>query len=77
MREFNIVLRSLQQVQEFVAIAMVQPFEVSVGNDRQRINGKDLMGMFSLDYSAPIRVRVICSAEEFSSFRASTAHFVA
>jgi hypothetical protein len=76
MREFDIVLRSLQQVQEFVTIAMVQPFEVLVGNERQRINGKDLMGMFSLDYSQPIRVRVQCSQEEFSSFRASAAHFV-
>ena len=45
MREFDIVLRSLRQVQEFVRLAMIQPFDVSVGNDRQNINGKDLMGM--------------------------------
>ena len=73
MREFDIVLRSLRQVQDFVAIAMVQPFDVLVGNDRQHINGKDLMGMFSLDYTAPIHVRVICTQEEFSSFYAFAA----
>ena len=76
MREFHIVLRSLRQVQDFVAIAMVQPFDVLVGNDRQHINGKDLMGMFSLDYSAPIHVRVKCTQEEFSSFRTSAAQYL-
>ena len=76
MREFHIVLRSLRQVQEFVAIAMVQPVDVLVGNDRQQTNGKDLMGMFSLDYSAPIHVRVKCTQEEFSSFRASAAQYL-
>jgi hypothetical protein len=69
MREFHIVFRSIQQVQAFVSLAMRQPFEIMVGNDRQDINGKDLMGMFCLDYGNPIRVRVRCSADEFSAFR--------
>ena len=77
MREFHIVLRSLRQVQDFVSLAMVQPFDVHVGNERQIINGKDLMGMFSLDYSAPVRVQVRCSQEEFSSFHSSAARFIA
>ncbi len=77
MREFDFVLRSLRQVQDFVKLAMVQPFDVLVGNERQRINGKDLMGMFSLDYSAPIRVQVRCSQEEFASFRSSAQRFLA
>lgn len=77
MREFDIVLRSLQQIQDFVTLAMVQPFEILVGNERQSINGKDLMGMFSLDYSAPVRVCVRCSQEEFVSFRSSAAKIVA
>ncbi len=77
MREFHIVLRSLRQVQDFVMLAMHQPFEVRVGNERQHINGKDLMGMFSLDYSRPVRVQVKCSQEEFSSFHASAARFIA
>ena len=71
MREFDIVLGSLRQVHDFVQLAMTQPFDVLVGNDRQHINGKDFMGMFSLDYSAPIKVRVQCSLEEFRSFHAS------
>ena len=77
MREFDIVLRSLRQVQDFVRLAMIQPFDISVGNDRQNINGKDLMGMFSLDYSATLRVQMICSQEEFLSFHASAKALVA
>ena len=77
MREFHIVLRSLRQVQDFVRLAAEQPFEIRVGNDHQRINGKDLMGMFSLDYTVPVCVRVKCSQEEFSSFHSSAARFIA
>ena len=77
MREFHIVLHSLRQVQDFVCLAMVQPFEILVGNERQSINGKDLMGMFSLDYTVPVRVRMQCSQEEFSAFQSSAARFLA
>lgn len=77
MREFHIVLHSLRQVQDFVRLAMVQPFEILVGNERQSINGKDLMGMFSLDYTVPVRVRMQCSQEEFSAFQSSAARFLA
>ena len=69
MREFNMDIRSLQQVQAFVRLATAQPFEVVVGNRYQRINGKDLMGMYILDYSRPVKVSVRCSEEEFCRFR--------
>lgn len=69
MREFNIVIRSFQEVKAFVALAMVQPFEVMVGNDRQKVNGKSFIGMFSLDYQSPVRVSVSCSEEEYDRFR--------
>ena len=76
MREFDIVLKSLRQVQAFVSLAMVQPFDVLVGNERQHINGKDLMGMFSLDYSGPLKVRMNCTEEEFQTFRSAVDQFV-
>ena len=69
MREFHIVFRSIQQVQAFVSLAMRQPFEIMVGNDRQDINGKDLMGMFSLDYSRRLQVKMHCSEEEYLQFK--------
>ena len=69
MRQFDIILHSFGQVQEFVKLATAQPFEIIVGNERQTINGKDLMGMFSLDYSRPVQVSASCSEEEFFRFR--------
>ena len=69
MLEFEIDIRSFQQVQDFVALACDQPFDIRVGNERQHINGKDLMGMFSLDFSRPLQVRVLAEQEEFAAFR--------
>ena len=69
MQEFHMELASFRQVQAFVRLAAEQPFEIRVGNDHQRINGKDLMGMFSLDYSRPVRVIADCAQELFEAFR--------
>ena len=77
MWEFDIAIRSFRQVQDFVALAMVQPFEVLVGNDGQQINGKSFIGMFSLNYNRPVHVRVKCSDEEFNRFRQEAAPFLA
>ena len=73
MREFDIVVRSFRQVQAFVTLAMGKKFEIEVGNDRQQINGKDIVGMFSLDYTRPITVRMECSEEEYLQFRQEAA----
>lgn len=76
MHQFHIHIRSLGQVKDFVALAMVQPFEVLVGNEKQQINGKSFIGMFSLDYNRPVCVSVRCSEEEFSRFRRDAAQFL-
>ena len=77
MKHFSISIHTREEVQAFVKLAMVQPFDISVGNEGQCINGKDLMGMFSLDYSRPVRVRVHSTQEEFFTFRSSAAQFLA
>lgn len=66
---FHISLTSFEQIKTFVALASKQPFAIRVGNDNQNINGKDFMGMASLDYSRPIRVQADCSDDEFAAFR--------
>lgn len=76
MREFNIFIHSFREVQEFVSIAMVQPFEVLVGNDRHQINGKNYIGMVSLNYSEPLQVSMRCTEEEYLRFRQEVARFV-
>ncbi len=69
MHQFDICVRSFRHIQDFVSLAMVQPFEVLVGNERQQVNGKSFIGMFSLDHSRPLQVRVRCSEEQFGHFR--------
>ena len=68
MHQFDIVMHSFQQVQCFVKLAMDKPYDVMVGNEHQNINGKDIMGMFSLDYRFPLKVSVTCSKTEFEAF---------
>ena len=65
---FQVFLRSYEQIKTFVALAAKQPFDIRVGNDRQTINGKDFMGMCSLDFSRPLKVLVNCTSEEAMEF---------
>ena len=75
MREFSIQLYSVEDVQEFVALANVQPFDITVGNDHQNVNGKSFMGLFCLDQDQPQQVRVDCTEEELSCFQESVKRF--
>ena len=72
MRQFDIQVSTFRQVQDFVSLAMVQPFEVLVGNEQHQVNGKSFMGMFTLNYRRPLRVSVRCSEEEFGRFQEQT-----
>ena len=76
MREFLINIRSFQDVQDFVAVATVQPFRIVVGNNSHLVNAKSFMGMFSLDYSEPLKIRMNCSEEAFQGFLAAVDRFV-
>lgn len=69
MQGFHITLRSFQDVQEFIAMATVQPFPILVGNDVQQVNGKSFIGMVSLDYSRPLFVQVDCSLHALQTFQ--------
>lgn len=75
-REFKVAFRSFEDVRDFVVLAAAQPFEVTVSNSWQRVDGKSLMVMFSLDYSQPLKVGADCTEEEFLRFRESAARFV-
>jgi len=69
MAEFNLKIRSFRQIQALVKLAAEQPFDIMVGNEWQQINGKDLMGMCSLDYDRPVKVSVRCEESVYEAFR--------
>ena len=72
MKHFSLSIHSRQEVQDFVRLAMAQPFDIIVGNDHQQVNGKNFMGMFSLDFRNPVEVQVNCDEEAFEAFRQKT-----
>ena len=75
-REFKVAFHSFEDVRDFVFLAVAQPFDVTVSNSWQGVNGKSLMVMFSLDYSQPLKVGANCAEEEFLHFREAAARFV-
>ena len=76
MKQFDIILHSFAEVQDFVEVATVQPFRVVVGNARTLVNAKSFMGMFSLDFSAPVQVRADCTQEQCERFKEAAARFL-
>ena len=77
MQEFEIRLRSVQDVQEFVALATNQVFSVLVGNRNHQVNGKSFMEMFCLDFTKPLFASVECSEQEQQAFRTAIERFLA
>ena len=75
MQQFDICLHSFSEVQDFVSLATVQPFQVTVGNDHQQVNAKSFMGILSLDFSQPIHVKADCNSEVFDRFRLAVQSF--
>ena len=68
MREFPIRFCSSQDVLDVVSLATAQPFPIQVGNDSYCVSGTSFMGMFSLDYTRPVKVMVRCGEAEFQQF---------
>lgn len=77
MREFQINLRSVQEVREFVGLATTMPFTVLVADRHHRVNGKSFMEMFCLDLTHPLTVSAQCGDAEFAQFRAVAQPFLA
>ena len=67
MREFLIRLRSVQDVQDFVALATSRPFLINVRDEYNKINAQSFMELFCLNFSQPLRVVADCTEAELES----------
>lgn len=67
MQEFIIRLRSVRDVNDFVASA-APLYRVSLSDGIRTVDGKSFMEIFCLRLSSPITVRVECGEEEFKRF---------
>jgi phosphocarrier protein HPr len=57
-KSFNILLKSINDVKDFVNIVNKYDFDVDLTSGRYIVDAKSIMGIFSLDLSKPIKVEV-------------------
>lgn len=64
MQEFQIRLRSVKEVQDFVDTVTACPYTVTIRDARNKVNGKSFMELFCLDFSRPLRLVADCGEAE-------------
>ncbi len=68
MKSFNISLKSITDVKDFVNIVNKYDFDIDLTSGRYVVDAKSIMGIFSLDLSKPIKVDVhVDDCEKFYS----------
>jgi hypothetical protein len=76
MREFEIRLGSVKDVQDFVALATSRPFLVHVRDEHNKINGRSFMELFCLNFAHPLRVVADCTEAELDAFKLDADRFL-
>ena len=64
MIEQYITLTRIDDVKRFVDLAVDQPFEIDLVSGRYTVNGKSIMGVFSLDLASPILMKASCDEND-------------
>lgn len=55
----RIILRSVNDIKDFVSIVSRFSDDVDVSSNRSIVDGKSIMGLFSLDLSKPVEVTTV------------------
>ena len=76
MKEFEIRLASVQDVQEFVSIATSKPYPICVRDYRMQVNGKSFMEMFCLHFTGLLYAVVDCDDDQLQQLKAEMARFL-
>lgn len=71
---FNIMLKSINDVKDFVNIVNRYYFDVDLTSGRYIVDAKSIMGIFSLDLSKPIKVEA--HTEDASDFIKDIKQFI-
>ena len=72
--EFFVLLTSVADVKAFVDATM--PYDVDVLTGRYVVNGKSIMGLFSIDLSRPVMVRLAQAGPEADALKQALAHYL-
>ena len=57
-------LSSIEQVKSFVNITMAKDYDVDLTQGKYIVNGKSIMGIFSLDLTLPIKMVAHCPVDD-------------
>lgn len=77
MLEFAIRLGSVQDVQDFVAVATTRPFSITVRDEFNKISADSFMELFCLNFTRPLRVVCDCNEADLEALKQDLARFVA
>ncbi len=76
MQEYKIKLNSIREVKEFVGFANNYAFDIDLVSGRYAVDGKSIMGIFSLDLSKILTMRVHSGSREGKEFAEDVAKFI-
>ena len=62
MLEKNLLLDNIDKVRAFVSIAMDKDYDIDLISGKYIVNGKSIMGVFSLDLTKPIKMIAHCES---------------
>lgn len=54
--KFKVILEKISNIKIFTSAAMKMPCDIDVTSGRYKVDGKSLMGLFSLNLSKPVTV---------------------
>ena len=77
MLEFAVRLGSVQDVQDFVALASTRPFTVTVRDEYNKVKADSFMELFCLNFSQSLRVVADCTEAELESLMRDAERFLA
>ena len=72
-KSFNIQLKSINDVKDFVNFANKYEFDVDLTSGRYIVDAKSIMGIFSLDLSKSIKVEV--HSDDYDAFYSDVKRF--
>ncbi len=74
MKLFNVMINSINEIKDFVNIVSKYDFDIDLISGRYVVDAKSMMGIFSLDLSKPIQVKVF--ADDCEELTAELAKFI-
>ncbi len=74
MKNVKIMFQGINDVRSFVSIAERYEFDIDIVLDRYRVNGKSIMGIFSLDLSSALEL--VVHSDDCAAFLAEIKSYI-